>query len=138
MNEKTEKLKRKFTKKGFETKIPSLKGEIVNLTGHEVFQWNTGKSYPTTGISFRTTTINKPVKYIDGALAKEGSIGVFGFELPPEKEGTFYLVSAMVLKKVLIDHPERKDFISPGPLQTKEGKVGCVGWFCNFEELQKI
>ena len=101
--------------------------EIVNLTKHalNIHDKSGGVvTVPPSGVEARVsseTTIVGQVNDIAVSFAKFGKVT----GLPPEKEGTVYVVSGMVLTAV----PNRHDVFAPGQLVRDDAgrPIGCKG-----------
>ena len=98
--------------------------ELINLTPHAIDVMTVDgivKTIPASGMVCRLTTSTELVDVIDGVRITKT---VFGKPegLPPEKEGTFYIVSQLV--KNAIDPKYGADLLVPAEvLRDKDGKI---------------
>ena len=98
---------------------------LVNLTSHvlNIIIENTTVNLETSGTVARVATKEETVGSVEGIPIVKTSFGeVEG--IPMEEEGTFYVVSRLVLTA-----SERKDLLAPGQLvRNQEGQpIGCKG-----------
>lgn len=118
--------------------IRSKHGKFINLMDHPILEINSGVFIKPSGNVLQVKTLNKVVCKINNIPIKKGFIEKLIGELPPRKKGVYYLVNTMVLKKILLDHKDRKDFLSPGPAYTDpttRKKSGCNNFFCDYDEV---
>ena len=97
--------------------------KIVNLTGHELTELNTGTFIPPSGrvravpATVKTSTVAGIPIYKSTFPEIEG--------LPPREEGTIYVVSSLALNAV---PAHRTDVVAPGNVKKVDGVVvGCYG-----------
>jgi len=58
-------------------------------------------------------------------------------DLPEKKDGCFYVVSKRVAEAILLNHPERDDFLYPGEMVYENKKpVGCKGFVSTQKKLK--
>lgn len=104
---------------------------LINLTPHNVvIQIKDGLhiAVPASGQVLRVEESTEEVGYVSGVVPVfRKTYGAAG-ELPPEEDGTYYIVSSLTAQAC----PERKDFLIPGPaIRDDQGRiVACHGLCC--------
>ena len=100
--------------------------QLVNLTGHEVHELETGTKIPASPHVLRTRCITVELPSINGIKTYHSDEHVLCSELPIPVEGVVYIVSALALNAIPAD---RTDFVCPKQVVRKDGEiVGCKGF----------
>lgn len=103
---------------------------IINLTPHTVHDFDSNNKFLPSGTVARVS-VSRQCVFIseDGIKFYSPSFGEV-VNLPHEKEGVALIVSAMVRNAL----PNRRDLISPGPLERNDAGevIGCCGFDSNF------
>jgi len=102
--------------------------KFVNLSAHPINLPVLGLTIPTGEVVARVNTTVRRTDVVNGVEIIKVEYGeIVG--LPEPKEGTYYIVSAVVLNAVL-ENTDRTDCVSPfRPIRNYEGKtVGCEGF----------
>lgn len=109
--------------------------KVLNLTPHEccVMMNDTFKRYPTSGNVVRLKSKCRPCGFVDG-VPVHSCIEGEPMGLPEPEEGTIYIVSSVVAKKV-----KRKDVVCPdtsddGVIKDGSGRIVAVRRFQCFLE----
>jgi len=100
---------------------------IINCTPHPVNVYRkdgTIMSLPKGEIVPRLDAVEHPINEVEGVEIFTTDFG-FTSNLPEEVEGTYYIVSRMVLDA----NPDRADLLAPGPAirDDKGNIIGCKG-----------
>lgn len=103
-----------------------MENKFVNLTSHPITEITTGNTYERSGIVARVKTKSEK---IDTHMDSPIYVTTFGEVegLPEPVEGTYYIVSALILNAIPKD---RTDVVAPGNVQRdQKGKIiGCMGF----------
>ena len=101
--------------------------KFINLTGHEVTDTNTGKSFPSQGC-VRVEAHTERVYRANGIPVFRSTNSILD-PLPDPVDGVCYIVSNLYLNLV----PERTDVVAPGKVVRAEDgiPVACRGFRCN-------
>lgn len=98
--------------------------KLINLTGHEVHDLETGTIIPESDKITRVVTKRVKVGEVNGISIYD--VGIENItDLPERQEGVTYIVSPLVLKHT----SHRDDLVATGPTKRKKDKVvGCYGF----------
>lgn len=111
--------------------------KFINLTNHTITDMVSMIEFPPNGGRSLEVPIEQKGISVGGSVIYSKSYRMDLVELPPEVEGTFYIVSAVMLNAIGMKFPERKDFIAPNGvvkgINTKP--LGCRG-FRLYEEVK--
>jgi len=96
--------------------------KVINMTPHAITvdNGNEVKVYEPSGTVARVTMVKDTVGEIDGFEVVVNS--AIGDNLPNPEEGTYLIVSAMVLAQL----PHRKDLIAPNTNEAKRNEKGHI------------
>ena len=100
-----------------------VKMKIVNLTPHEIRVVDKNgkeKVYPPSGKVARVNVRDELVDEMDGVPVYAGAYEEI-VDLPPEEEGTYYIVSLVVL-----NNSKRKDLITPDTTRAIRNEKGQI------------
>ena len=105
-----------------------MQTQLVNPTGHEVYEMETGILVPASPYILRTRCVTVELPPINGIKTCHSDEHILCSELPRPVEGVVYIVSALALNAIPSD---RTDFVCPKQVVRKDGKiVGCKGFRC--------
>ena len=101
----------------------------MNLTSHEIFEVESGLRIPKSGTVVRVDRkkkLKKTIKIGDKTIKVSKTVMGEIHNLPKRKEGTIYVVSEIVKKRI----PSRDDFICPDTIvrNAKGRPIGCRGF----------
>ena len=100
--------------------------KLVNLTGHEVHELETGTIIPASKHTLRTRCITTELPSINGIRTCKSEEHVLNSKLPKPVDGVVYIVSALALNAI---PKERTDFVCPKQVVRENGKIiGCKGF----------
>ena len=100
--------------------------KLVNLTGHEVHELETGTIIPPSKRQLRTSCITTELAPINGIRTYRSEEHVLNSKLPKPVDGVVYIVSALALNAI---PKERTDFVCPKQVVREKGEiVGCKGF----------
>ena len=96
--------------------------KLINLTPHAITVNNgtVSKVYEPSGMVARVNTESKVIGSVDGFEIVANT--VTGDNLPAPVDGTYYIVSTMVLGL----RPDRKDLLAPNTGQAKRNEQGHI------------
>ena len=102
--------------------------KLVNLLAHTINDVSSGKAYEPSGQVARVNKKDVLVKDINGTplyITEYGEI----HGLPDEVEGTFYIVSAIIINAIHVNGLDRKDCVAPRKTQRDSmgNPVACNG-----------
>ena len=103
-----------------------MEKKFVNLTSHPITEITTGNTSERSGIVARVKTqSNKVDTHMDSPIYTTTFGEIEG--LPEPVEGTYYIVSALILNAI---SPDRTDVVAPGNVQRDQRQkiVGCMGF----------
>ncbi len=113
--------------------------KIVNLTPHEIVVLSQGIEvrYPPTSPSARVIVERRHISTIqdgDTVIPVYGQIFGKVENVPPPRDGTMYIVSAMVLSALKLDPLHHDDVVAPdtspeGAIRDADGKIVAVKGF---------
>ena len=99
---------------------------LINLTGHEIHELETGTIIPPSQYKLRTTCVTTEVAPINGIRTYRSEEHVLNSKLPKPVVGVVYVVSALALNAIPAD---RTDFVCPKQVVREDGKIiGCKGF----------
>ena len=99
---------------------------LINLTGHEIHELETGTIIPPSQYKLRTTCITTELAPINGIRTYRSEEHVLNSKLPKPVVGVVYIVSALAMNAIPAD---RTDFVCPKQVVRENGKiVGCKGF----------
>lgn len=106
-----------------------MQTRLVNLTGHEVYELETGTKIPASPYVLRTCCVTVELPPINGIKTCHSNEHILYNELPRPVEGVVYIVSALALNAIPED---RTDFVCPRQVvRNKDGGIiGCKGFRC--------
>ena len=100
--------------------------KLVNLTGHEVRELETGALIPASKYTLRTRCVTTELPSINGIRTYKSEEHVLNSKLPKPVDGVVYIVSALALNAI---PKERTDFVCPKQVVREKGEiVGCKGF----------
>ena len=106
-----------------------MQTQLVNLTGHEIHELETGTKIPASPYILRTRCVTAELPPINGISTHRSDEHILWNKLPRPVEGVVYIVSALALNAV---PAERTDFVCPKQVvRDDKGRViGCKGFRC--------
>lgn len=99
---------------------------LINLTGHEVHELETGTVIPPSTRQLRTKCVTVELPPINGIRTYRSDEHILCSELPKPVVNVVYIVSALALNAIPAD---RTDFVCPKQVVRKDGEIiGCKGF----------
>ena len=99
---------------------------LINLTGHEIHELETGIIIPPSKHQLRTSCITTELAPINGIRTYRSEEHILNSKLPKPVVGVVYIISALAMNAIPAD---RTDFVCPKQVVRKNGKIiGCKGF----------
>ena len=100
--------------------------KLINLTGHEVHELETGTKIPASPYVLRTRCVTVELPPINGIKICHSDEHILCSELPKPVVGVVYIISALAMNAIPAD---RTDFVCPKQVVRENGViVGCKGF----------
>lgn len=117
-----------------ETKRKTKPSRFINLTGHDVIDYNTKRTFPAARDSEVVRVIYEPEEEEVICGVKTASLNhKINRKLPEPEEGVYYIVS----KKVAMAENERPDLFYPGGIVTLKNNTQASKGFYRYKMEKK-